>query len=212
MNSANLRLLLKDLLLWIISKWKVGLRKLKLDHIQRRKNQQRSQVVYIFSLGKDIVRFTRSSRLNNKNTLIHFLKSFESNSPRGKRSNSKEPPDLPTRFLSEWARTGNLSESFFLSQWWQVWSSKWTYYHQRDWKHPCLSLLCRDVAGFRKWIQTLRMGSLSKCQRTENPVSWSFHSKLELRCLSQSKFLVQTSVKTVPRFSCLSSTATEELN
>lgn len=103
MNSANLRLLLKDLLLWIISKWKVGLRKLKLDPIQRRKNQQRSQVVYIFSLGKDIVRFTRSSRLNNKNTLIHFLKFWVQFSQREEiqLQGASRPPNSVSEWMSE---------------------------------------------------------------------------------------------------------------
>ena len=103
MNSANLRLLLKDLLLWIISKWKVGLRKLKLDPIQRRKNQQRSQVVYIFSLGKDIVRFTRSSRLNNKNKLIHFLKFWVQFSQREEiqLQGASRPPNSVSEWMSE---------------------------------------------------------------------------------------------------------------
>lgn len=94
----------------------------------------------------------------------------------------------------------SLSHSFYLSDGRSGPLDGHKFYYQRDWKHPCLSLLCRDVAGFRKWIQTLRLGLLSKCQRSENPVSWSLHSKLELRRLSRSKFLVQTSVKPVPRF------------
>ena len=115
MNSANLRLLLKDLLLWIISKWKVGLRKLKLDPIQRRKNQQRSQVVYIFFLGKDIVRFTRSSRLNNKNTLIHFLKFWVQFSQREEIQfqGASRPPNSVSEWMSEDRKS--LSHSFYLS-------------------------------------------------------------------------------------------------
>lgn len=69
------------------------------------------------------------------------------------------------------------------------------------------------MARFRKWILTLRLGSLSKCKRKgATTASWSFHSNLEFRHLSQSKFLVLSSVKTVPRFSCHILTATEELN
>lgn len=44
----------------------------------------------------------------------------------------------------------------------------------------------------QKWILTLRWGSPTKCKRKEeNTVSWLFHSNLEFRSLSRSKFSIQ---------------------
>ena len=40
-----------------------------------------------------------------------------------------------------------------------------------------------------------------ECMRTrENTVSWSVQSHLEFGCLSQSKFLVRSAIKSVPGF------------
>lgn len=78
-----------------------------------------------------------------------------------------------------------------------------------------ISLLSKrlGIHGAEMWSLALTVSLLSKCKRKgENAVSWLLHSNLEFRCLSPSKFLVLSLIKTVSKFACHISTATAELN